>query len=172
MDSRRRRNVKKTRAAASAACVSDCSCGQTAPFRNPLSPNATAPGPNPAIIPPCRPPKKRLLTVVAPACNEEEVIAQFCARVCAEVAKRPEWRLELLIVDDGSSDNTAEVVRKLHAEDPRVGLLSFFAQLRPRSGDAGRAGPRPRRRRGGDGLRPAASARTAARNAGQAGRRL
>ena len=70
-------------------------------------------------------PATRLLTVVAPACNEEEIIAQFCARVFAEVGKRPEWRLELMIVDDGSSDATAEVVRKLHAENPRVGLLSF-----------------------------------------------
>ena len=69
--------------------------------------------------------RKRLLTVVAPARDEEEVVAQFCARVFAEVAKRPEWRLELLIVDDGSADATAQIVRKLHAEDPRVGLLSF-----------------------------------------------
>ena len=68
---------------------------------------------------------KKRLTVVAPACNEEEVIAQFCARVFAEVGKRPEWRLELLIVDDGSTDATAQVVRKLRTENPRVGLLSF-----------------------------------------------
>ena len=78
-----------------------------------------------AKITPMSSAKKRLLTVVAPACNEEEVVAQFCARVFAEVAKRPDWRLELLIVDDGSADATAQIVRKLHAEDPRVGLLSF-----------------------------------------------
>ena len=69
--------------------------------------------------------RKRLLTVVAPACNEEEIIAQFCARVFAEMEKRPEWRAELLIVDDGSTDATAQVVRKLRAENPQVGLLSF-----------------------------------------------
>ena len=69
--------------------------------------------------------RKRLLTVVAPACNEEEIVAQFCARVFAEVGKRPEWRAELLIVDDGSSDATAQVVRQLRVKDPRVGLLSF-----------------------------------------------
>ena len=68
---------------------------------------------------------KRLLTIVAPACNEEEVIAQFCARVFAETEKRPEWRAELLIVDDGSSDRTAEVVRELRGKNPRIGLLSF-----------------------------------------------
>ena len=69
--------------------------------------------------------RKRLLTIVAPACNEEELVAQFCARVFAEIGKRPEWRAELLIVDDGSSDATAQVVRQLRAKDPRVGLLSF-----------------------------------------------
>ena len=69
--------------------------------------------------------RKRLLTVVAPACDEEEVVAQFCACVFAEVGKRPAWRLELLIVDDGSADATAQIARNLRAENPRVGLLSF-----------------------------------------------
>ena len=78
-----------------------------------------------AKIAPMSSAKKRLLTVVAPACNEREVIALFCARVCQEMKKRPDWRLELLIVDDGSADDTAQIVRKLQAEDPRVGLLSF-----------------------------------------------
>ena len=71
------------------------------------------------------PPRKRLLTVVAPACDEEEIIARFCERVFAEVGKRPEWNLELLVVDDGSRDNTAETVRALRRENPRVGLISF-----------------------------------------------
>lgn len=74
---------------------------------------------------PAVPPRKRLLTVVAPACDEEEVIERFCERVFAEVGKRPDWNLELLIVDDGSRDNTAETVRRLREKNPRIGLLSF-----------------------------------------------
>ena len=67
----------------------------------------------------------RLLSVVAPACDEEAVVEQFCARVCEAVKKRPQWRLEIIIVDDGSKDNTANIVRKLRETDPRIGLVSF-----------------------------------------------
>ena len=67
----------------------------------------------------------RLLSVVAPAFNEEEVIAQFCARVIDALGGLPGWELELLIVDDGSRDNTAQIVRKLREDDPRIALLSF-----------------------------------------------
>ena len=68
---------------------------------------------------------KRLLSVVSPAFNEEAVIAQFCRRVTDALGDLPGWDLEILIVDDGSRDNTAEIVRALRAKDERVGLLSF-----------------------------------------------
>ena len=69
--------------------------------------------------------KSRLLSVVAPAFNEEAVIAQFCDRTLASLGNIPGWELELLIVDDGSNDNTANIVRQLRQRDPRVGLVSF-----------------------------------------------
>lgn len=67
----------------------------------------------------------RLLSVVAPAFNEEAVVAQFCRRVIDALGDLPGWELELIVVDDGSRDNTAEVVRQLRESDSRIGLISF-----------------------------------------------
>ena len=67
----------------------------------------------------------RLLSVVAPARDEGEVVTDFCRRVFAAVGNRPGWQTEIIVVDDGSSDNTADIVRQLRQQDPRVGLVSF-----------------------------------------------
>ena len=65
------------------------------------------------------------LTVVAPALNEEAVIAAFCKRVLAVADSDSRRQWEILIVDDGSSDATAEIVLSLRREDSRVCLLSL-----------------------------------------------
>ena len=67
----------------------------------------------------------RLLSVVSPAFNEEAVIAQFCGRVAEALGNLPGWDLELIVVDDGSRDKTAEIVRELREKDERIALISF-----------------------------------------------
>jgi peptidoglycan/xylan/chitin deacetylase (PgdA/CDA1 family)/spore germination protein YaaH/GT2 family glycosyltransferase len=62
-----------------------------------------------------------LVSVLIPCFNEEKVIAASVARILES-----EWRnIEVLVLDDGSKDNTAEEVRRAHGDDPRVTLLSF-----------------------------------------------
>lgn len=68
-----------------------------------------------------------LLSVIVPCYNEEESVALFYT----ELIKNDPFfaengiELELLYIDDGSKDRTVEEVRKLHASDTRVHLISF-----------------------------------------------
>lgn len=62
----------------------------------------------------------RLLSVVAPVFNEAELIGAFVDRVRAAVDDAP-W--ELVLVDDGSSDDTPKILREAAAADPRVRVV-------------------------------------------------
>jgi len=51
-----------------------------------------------------------LLTVLIPAYNEEKTIAETITAV--QASNYPKNNLEIIVVDDGSTDNTAEIVKK------------------------------------------------------------
>jgi polyisoprenyl-phosphate glycosyltransferase len=61
-----------------------------------------------------------LLSVVAPVYDEEQLIEQFVARTLAAVAGHP---FELVLVNDGSSDGTPEILDRLADRDPRVRVV-------------------------------------------------
>jgi cellulose synthase/poly-beta-1,6-N-acetylglucosamine synthase-like glycosyltransferase/peptidoglycan/xylan/chitin deacetylase (PgdA/CDA1 family) len=62
-----------------------------------------------------------LISVLIPCFNEEKVIVASVERILLS-----EWpRLEVLVIDDGSSDGTAAAVRSAYADEPRVTLYSF-----------------------------------------------
>ncbi|HEX7480645.1 MAG TPA: glycosyltransferase [Polyangiales bacterium] len=60
-----------------------------------------------------------LVTVVVPAYNEAMVISTTLASLLASTYEN----LEILVVDDGSTDATAEVVAGMAAEQPRIRLI-------------------------------------------------
>ncbi|MBR7618171.1 glycosyltransferase [Phenylobacterium sp. 20VBR1] len=61
------------------------------------------------------------VSVLIPCFNEEKVIAASVARILGS-----RWpRLEVIVLDDGSADATAQVVRDAFAGEPRVTLMSF-----------------------------------------------
>jgi dolichol-phosphate mannosyltransferase len=64
--------------------------------------------------------KLGLLSVVAPVYNEEATIEEFYARVCTALAG---LSFELVLVDDGSSDSSPEVLERLASGDPRVRVV-------------------------------------------------
>jgi cellulose synthase/poly-beta-1,6-N-acetylglucosamine synthase-like glycosyltransferase len=69
------------------------------------------------------------VTIVVPAHDEEAVIGEKLESCLAQ--DYPADRLEVLVVSDGSTDRTEEIVRARAARDPRVRLLAI-----PRSGKA------------------------------------
>jgi len=63
-----------------------------------------------------------LLSVVAPLYEEEELVEAFHARVCSALEGIP---FELVLVDDGSSDRTPELLEQIAARDERVRVVSL-----------------------------------------------
>ena len=65
-----------------------------------------------------------LISVVVPAYNEEEVLGEFHRRLRA-VADAEPFALEVVYVDDGSSDRTLELMTELATGDPRVTVVEL-----------------------------------------------
>ncbi|HEY5289649.1 MAG TPA: glycosyltransferase [Caulobacteraceae bacterium] len=62
-----------------------------------------------------------LISVLIPCFNEEKVIVASVERIL-----HSDWaHIEILVVDDGSTDGTAQAVRAAFASEPRVTLLTF-----------------------------------------------
>ena len=65
------------------------------------------------------------ISVVIPCYNEEKAIPIFYKEMNKVMDKMKKLDLELIFVDDGSSDSTLEVCKNLAKEDKRVKFLSF-----------------------------------------------
>ena len=68
---------------------------------------------------------KKKLTMVVPAYNEEEALPIFYEEAHRVEAELPGVEIEYLFIDDGSSDKTLDVLRRLHKKDARVRYVSF-----------------------------------------------
>lgn len=65
-----------------------------------------------------------LISLIAPVYNEEPVLETLYERISAVMdAQEVDW--ELILVDDGSRDRSAELIAELHARNARVRGLSF-----------------------------------------------
>lgn len=69
--------------------------------------------------------KPQTLTVIVPCYNEEEALPFFYKEITRIAEIMNETVFELLFVDDGSSDGTLDILRKLAAVDKRVRYVSF-----------------------------------------------
>ena len=74
-----------------------------------------------------------LLSVIVPVFNEARFVEELLRRVRAQP-----WRMELIVVDDGSSDGTIEILHRVAAEDDRIQL--FFHERNRGKGAALRTG--------------------------------
>ena len=64
------------------------------------------------------------VSIVVPVYNEGDNIEHFAAAVAEEMAKLDyEW--ELIFVDDGSRDNSLEIIERLHTENKHIKVLAL-----------------------------------------------
>lgn len=68
---------------------------------------------------------KEKISIIVPCYNEEESLPIFYEEIISIAKSMKKVDFEFLFVDDGSSDNTLEVMRALSKKDKRVRYISF-----------------------------------------------
>lgn len=69
--------------------------------------------------------KKKLLSVIVACYNEEEALPYFYKEITKISKKMKELDFEFIFVNDGSKDNTLDVIKKMGKKDKRVKYVSF-----------------------------------------------
>ena len=69
---------------------------------------------------------KRTVTLIVPCYNEAESLPLFYDAVCDVAKKLPEYDLTLLLINDGSKDDTLSIMKRLAQHDSHVKYLSFL----------------------------------------------
>lgn len=69
--------------------------------------------------------KKKLVSILIPAYNEQEVLGMLYERLGKLAQDNSDYKFEFLFVNDGSRDNTLEIIQKLASEDERVSYLNL-----------------------------------------------
>lgn len=63
-------------------------------------------------------------SIVVPIYNEEESVLRFYEELKLEL-KKLDNNYEIIFVDDGSTDSTLEILKKLHKKDKKIKIFSF-----------------------------------------------
>lgn len=79
------------------------------------------------------PGKRVTVDVVIPVLNEAHVLAKSVAKVRAFLSKIPDWQCRVVVVDNGSTDGTDDIAKRLESEHKDV---SFLWLSRPGRGGA------------------------------------
>lgn len=68
---------------------------------------------------------KKTVTLIVPCYNEEDSLPIFYDAVCDVADSLPQYDMTLLLVNDGSKDDTLSIMRRLADQDERVQYVSF-----------------------------------------------
>lgn len=67
----------------------------------------------------------KTITILVPCYNEENSLDLFFERLQCVLANLREYKIKVLLVNDGSRDNTLAKMQELHSKDPSVSYLSL-----------------------------------------------
>ena len=65
------------------------------------------------------------LSIIIPLLNEEESLYELYARIKESLDSIAISKYEIIFIDDGSTDSSIEVIKKIHLEDNRIHCLRF-----------------------------------------------
>jgi glycosyltransferase involved in cell wall biosynthesis len=63
------------------------------------------------------------VSIVVPLLNEQDNIGTLHQQICDALTDK--YNYEVIFIDDGSTDNSFETLKKLHKSDPRVRIIRF-----------------------------------------------
>lgn len=67
----------------------------------------------------------KTITILVPAYNEEEVLDQLYSRLTAVMNGIPSYNFEILFVNDGSKDNTLNIIKEFRLRDARISYVDL-----------------------------------------------
>ena len=68
---------------------------------------------------------RKLISVVVPIYCEQEVIEETYRQLTATLGSLRGYRYEIIFVDDGSTDRTGSIIKRLAATDPQLKVIRF-----------------------------------------------
>lgn len=69
--------------------------------------------------------RKKLVTILVPAYNEHEVIPLLYDRLVGLMDEQSKYDFEVLFVNDGSKDDTLDLIKFLRKKDPRINYVNL-----------------------------------------------
>ena len=68
---------------------------------------------------------KELISLIIPCYNDEQVLPILKDELIKVINQMSDFDFELLFINDGSKDQTLNLLKKFHTEDSRMNYLSF-----------------------------------------------
>ena len=74
--------------------------------------------------------KKKLISIIIPAYNEEDCVDELAKRLQELFSKESDYDFETIVIENGSSDSTWEKLLRISNEDPRFKILQLSRNFR------------------------------------------
>lgn len=85
---------------------------------------------DPAAVQPDEPGTRKLVSVVIPAFNESDCVDELARRLQGVMEVEPAYDFEIIVVENGSQDDTWEKLNRVHAADRRFKILQLSRNFR------------------------------------------